>query len=321
MRRLMSLALAALFAGSACTAQPAPRHLISGGVYLDGRGPDGNTVILDAPDGLIVVDSGRHPAHANSILAYAKSTGRPVAAIVNSHWHLDHTTGNLDLTAAFPDAAIIASHAIEGRLYRDYVNPGRERAKKALADGTAPPERRAAMTRAQRFFDHPEAAIPTRPVERSGMRTVAGRRLDVRLAPFAATEGDVWLVVPDERLVIVGDLVVDIVPFMDTACVDGWSKALEEIAAVDFDTLVPGHGAPMTKPRFLAWKSAFDRFADCGRSAAPVATCVDGWMNNAAPFIATSHQAYAREAAQYYVESRMRSPIEERQRYCAVPKD
>ena len=46
-------------------------HLISGAVPLD-KGPDGNSVFLDAPKGLILVDTGRHPAHSAKLLAYAK---------------------------------------------------------------------------------------------------------------------------------------------------------------------------------------------------------------------------------------------------------
>ena len=38
--------------------------------------------------------------------------------------------------------------------------------------------------------------------------TVAGRRLQVNLAAYAATEGDVWIYDPALRLVIAGDLVV-----------------------------------------------------------------------------------------------------------------
>ena len=64
--------------------------------------------------------------------------------------------------------------------------------------------------------------------------TIAGRTLDVHLAKFAASEGDVWIYDPKTRVVVVGDLVVDIVPFMDTACPDGWSKALAEVARVPF---------------------------------------------------------------------------------------
>ena len=55
---------------------------------------------------------------------------------------------------------------------------------------------------------------------------IAGRIVDVHLAKFAATEGDVWLYEPKSKTVIAGDLVVGLVPFMDTACPEGWSKAL-----------------------------------------------------------------------------------------------
>lgn len=318
MRLILGLLLASL-ASCASAAPLAPHHLITGGVYED-KGPDGNTVILDAPAGLIVVDTGRHPEHAAKILAHAKSAGKPVAAIVNSHWHLDHTTGNMDLLKAHPGAAIVTSRAIEGQLFRDFIAPGREQAKKALADGTAPEAQRPRMIRAQAFLDEPRYGRPTVPITGSGPRQIAGRTIDVRFTPFAVSEGDVWLIIPEEKMVIAGDLVVDIVPFMDTACVDGWSKALNDVAAVDFETLIPGHGAPMTKPQFVHWKSAFDRLVECGRSAAAIATCVEGWMTNAAPFIAEDKKGYSREAAAYYVETRLRSKPEEQQKFCATPK-
>ena len=317
MRLVIGLALAAL-ASSAGAQALAPHHLITGGVYED-KGPDGNTVILEAPDGLIVVDTGRHPDHAEKILAYAKSVGKPVAAIVNSHWHLDHTTGNMDLRNAYPGAAIVASRAIEGQLFHDFIAPGRAQAKKALAEGTAPAARRPNMIRAQAFLDQPHYGRPTVPITASGPQRIAGRTLNVRLAPFAVSEGDLWLVVPEEKMVIAGDLVVDIVPFMDTACVDGWSKALGDIAALDFQTLIPGHGAPMSKPQFLQWKSAFDRLVECGRSDAPIATCVEGWMTDAAQFISEDKKSYSREAAAYYVETRMRSKPEDQRKFCAAP--
>lgn len=317
MRLIIGLALAGL--ASCASAALAPHHLISGGIYED-KGPDGNTIILDAPDGLIVVDTGRHPDHAEKILAYAKTAGKPVAAIVNSHWHLDHTTGNMDLLKAYPGAAIVTSRAIEGKLFQEFITPGRAQTKKALADGTAPAAQRPGMIRAQAFLDQPAYGRPTVPVAASGQTRIAGRELDVRLAPFAVSEGDVWLVIPEEKMVIAGDLVVDIVPFMDTACVEGWFRALDEVAAVDFDTLIPGHGAPMTKPQFLAWKSAFDRLVDCGRSNAALGTCVEGWMSNAAPFIAEDKKGYSREAAAYYLETRLRAKSEEQQRFCAAPK-
>jgi hypothetical protein len=44
--------------------------------------------------------------------------------------------------------------------------------------------------------------------------------------------------------------------------------------------------------------------------------CVDGWLRDAAKFIDAVHKAYAREAADYYLASRLRSSPQEQQKYC-----
>jgi len=113
----ISGAICGLLVLSCCggPARAQPPHVISGAVPKD-KGPDGNTVILDAPGGLIVFDTGRHPEHAQAIIAYARQKKRPIAAIVNSHWHLDHTTGNWDIRQAYPRVAVYASNALEGAL-------------------------------------------------------------------------------------------------------------------------------------------------------------------------------------------------------------
>ena len=314
-RFALLLAMAGL---GGCTAQHTDKgpafHLVSGAVPLD-RGPDGNSVFLDAPDGLILVDTGRHPAHAAKLLDHARGQGRPIAAIINTHWHLDHTTGNHDIRQAHPAAQVYATTAIEGAL-AGFLNANRAAADKMLADPETPPGRKAEILRGRSVIDNPDRLRPTRPVASAGRMTIAGRPIDVRIAPFAATEADLWLYLPDQRLAIVGDLVVDLVPFMDTACPDGWKKALEAIAATPFVTLIPGHGAPMNRTQFLTWKNAFDAFLDCARSTQSRAQCIAGWKRDAAPFIAATHATYAGEAAGYYVDTRLRSAPEERQRYC-----
>ncbi len=71
--KLLKTLLVAAACASGASAQPAPGepyHLIPGSV-IPNRGPDGNSVFLDAPDGLILVDTGRHPEHRDRLLAYA----------------------------------------------------------------------------------------------------------------------------------------------------------------------------------------------------------------------------------------------------------
>ena len=305
--------LLAACAGASSPAGP-PFHLVTGSVPMD-KGPDGNSIFLEAPDGLILVDTGRHPEHSARLLAYAQRRGRPVAAIINTHWHLDHTTGNWDIRQAHPGAEVYATTAIEGALV-GFLNRNRAQGDKMLADPNTPPERKAQMLRARSVVDNPDRLRATRPVTRSATMTIAGRPLDVHVAPFAVSEADIWLYDPEAKLAIVGDLVVDIVPFMDTACPDGWARALAEVEKTPFETLIPGHGPVMTRADFLQWKTAYDNLLACGRSSADKADCVGGWERDAAKFIPASHRQYVKEAADYYITTRLRSSPEEQQRYC-----
>ena len=317
--RWAALGMGLLLAGCGAAGAARDYHVISGQVPLDWRGPDGNSVVLDAPDGLIVVDTGRHPEHAAAIVDYAQRRGRPIAAIVNTHWHLDHTTGNHDIRSAYPKAEVYATTAIEGAL-GGYLGRNRAQSDKMLADPAIPAGQKAQILRGRSRIDNPDRLRPTRAVARSGRMTIAGRTIEVNVAPYAATEADIWLYDRRARLAIVGDLVVDVVPFMDTACPDGWAKALEAIAATDFVTLIPGHGPPMTRAAFTQWTTAYTALIACGRSDVASEQCVAGWQRDAGELIPPSHRDYAAELAEYYVATRLRSSPEEQRRYCP-PQD
>ena len=318
MRPVAIIAAALLCLATSASARMSPTgwHLVPGQVDPQGmKGPDGNSIFLEAPEGLILVDTGRHPEHSAALLAYARERGRPIAAIVNTHWHLDHSTGNTELRAAFPAAPLYASNAIEGAL-SGFLGQSRRTTRERLAAGRVPEARRAEVQRFLDVMNHPDRLRPTRPVTRSGMQSIAGRRLQVNLAPYAATEGDVWLYDAAARLLIAGDLVVGPVPFMDTACPDGWRAALDRIAATGFVTLIPGHGAPMDRPAFLAWRAAYNAFVDCGQSDRPRADCIAGWRRDAARFIPAGSERIVESLAGYYLDSRLRSAPEERARHC-----
>ena len=315
---LLARSAACLLLISAVANATSPYHLIPGAVPLD-SGPDGNTIVLDAPKRLIVFDTGRHPEHAQAIIDYAKSRHRPIAAVINSHWHLDHTTGNWYIRQVYPRVAIYASSALEGAL-ATFLKQSRAQTGKMLADPKTPAAVRDQLERGVAVIDHPDRIRPNHVVARSGRMAIAGRRLDVHLARFAATEGDVWLYDPKARVVIAGDLVVGLVPFMDTACADGWSKALDEIANVPFVTLIPGHGEPMSRADFLQWRTAYNNFVACGRSSIAKQECVTGWDRDAARFIDVEHKAYVDAAAAYYLDTRLRSSPDEQQRYCKALK-
>jgi glyoxylase-like metal-dependent hydrolase (beta-lactamase superfamily II) len=312
--RILLAGLLLGFAAAAPAQMPAGYHLVAGTLEPD-RGPDGNSVFIDAPDGLILVDTGRHPEHRDRLLGYARERRRPVVAIFNTHWHLDHSTGNAEIRAAYPGAELYASRAIDGAL-AGFLRTSRESTERALAAGRIAEANRAEVQRALAVMDHPEGLRPTRPVTRSAEMRIGGRRLRVNLASYAATEGDVWIYDRAARLVIAGDLVVAPVPFMDTACPQGWRRALDRIAAIRFNVLIPGHGAPMNRPQFLAWRHAFNAFVDCGISARPRTDCIAGWRRDAAQFVPAGREPMIDNLAGYYLDSRLRSAPTERRRYC-----
>jgi glyoxylase-like metal-dependent hydrolase (beta-lactamase superfamily II) len=310
--RLGRAIAACLLLGLAGAAAP-DWHLVPGSFAPD-RSPDGNSIFLDAPAGLILVDTGRHPDHQAKLLRFARERRRPIVAIVNTHWHLDHSGGNAEIRAAFPKAPLYASRAVEGAL-EGFFPQSRAQAEKFIASGKATKDQVAEAKGDFAAIDDPRWLRPTRPVSRSGPLRIAGRSLEVNLARLAATEGDVWLYDRKAKLVVAGDLVVAMVPFLDTACPEGWRKALDTIAARDFTTLVPGHGDPMSKPEFLRWRTAFGNLLDCAASDRSRQACIDGWKADAAAFIPRGEKRID-SILGYYLDSRLRAPAAERLRYC-----
>jgi glyoxylase-like metal-dependent hydrolase (beta-lactamase superfamily II) len=283
------------------------------GSLASGRAPDGNSVLIAAPKGWILVDTGRHLAHLARIRAAAGR--RPIVAIVNTHWHLDHTGGNAELRADRPDLPIVATAAVAQAL-PGFLARSRAQAQSFLASGQASAAQAEDLALDIAATDDAADLLPSITVGTTGERRIAGRSLDLRVAPNAATAADLWVWLPRARLVVAGDLVVAPVPFLDTACPEGWRKALDGLAALPFTTLVPGHGAPMTKPMFARWRRAFNRLLDCGAGTSPRQRCVDGWMSAAAAFIPPDDRPRISRLVAYYIDTRLRAPAAERDRFC-----
>ena len=291
-----------------------PEPVIVAGAFPADRGPDGNSVILDAPDGLIVVDTGRHPEHQDALLAHARRVGKPLAVIVNTHWHLDHSGGNAEVRDAYPQAELVATNAVDGALTGFFPASQRE-ADAFLASGHASAAQREDIELGRAAIADTANLRPTRAITRSGTVELAGRALELHVAPFAATEADLWIYDPATRTVIAGDLVVAPVPFFDTGCPDGWRAALADIAATPFARLIPGHGEPMTRADFDRWRAGFEALVACAASTTGTSECAARWRTAAAPFIAPGDEARIDEYTGYYVQEILRSPTAH-ERFC-----
>ncbi len=275
--------------------------IISGGILPD-REPDGNSVIFAAPAGLIVMDTGRHDWHAQAILALALEQGKPIIAIVNSHWHLDHVSGNPALRAAYPGLHVYASNAIDGAL-SGFLPASAAASAAYLDDPQLPEETRADLRLDMATIQHGSELRPDVVISASTALSLGGRKFRMNLARDAATSGDVWLFDPRTGIAALGDLVTLPAPFLDTACPEGWKAALAQASATPFRMAIPGHGAPLQRRQFLLYRRAFDAFIDCSNSDRPAPDCATSWANAVQPLLPAepAEMRRAQSMAAYYV--------------------
>jgi glyoxylase-like metal-dependent hydrolase (beta-lactamase superfamily II) len=320
--------LSAIVGLAACNVEPVPSvpgpgigtdlaagiTLISGS-FDPGRQPDGNTVIFQGRQGLVVFDTGRHPEHTQKILDYVAQTSQPILAVVNSHWHLDHISGNARLRAAYPQLKVYASSAIEGALSGFLAESRRSSLEFLARDGD--PAQQAEARADLATIDSGRALYPDISITAAGERTLAGRPLQLGLEHYTVTEGDVWLYDSPTGVLAAGDLVTLPAPFFDTACPKRWQSALARLESVNFAMLVPGHGAPMSRDDFVTYRHAFDALLACAASQAGSADCVNGWERDAARFLPSDRdRTLARELLDYYLAAVLRGDKEETAALC-----
>lgn len=278
---------------------PSGVHFIPGS-SVPGSQPDGNSIVFDAPDGLIVVDTGRHREHTQKILDFAQLSGRAIRAIINTHWHLDHISGNKIIRDAYPDVRVFASGALHDAR-SGFLSNYRKQLEDVIPTTTNADERQSHRDEIVRIDSGPSLE-PTDVVTQSGTRTIAGRKLRLEVDRDAVTAADVWVFDPKSRVLAAGDLVTLPVPFLDTACPSGWSAELSHIAKARFDVLIPGHGQPMDRDAFATYERAFDRLLSCAKSDAAKTSCIDGWVSGTHSLQPDADERFTRSLMNYYVD-------------------
>ena len=297
-----------VFAADAPNPEPIASQ-VAAGVWLipevpvADREPDGNSVIYAVPDGLVVIDTGRHAWHLEAILSTARRLHRPVAAVINTHWHLDHVSGNPALRKRFPNMHVYASAAIDKALAGFLASSARETAG-YVDDPTIPAATREDLRADLHTIQLGAELKPDIAIGASRSLTIGGHRFDVRLAPYAATSGDVWVIDETSGVAALGDLVTLPVPYLDTACPDGWRTALAAVAATPFRVAIPGHGPPLTHSEFAIYQRSFEKFLECAASPRDKDECGSQWADDVSSLI--GHESGVRRRAErgaaYYIE-------------------
>lgn len=187
-------------------------------------GEANSTVVLRDGDAA-VVDTLLLPGLAADIHDVLHRRGARATTVLNTHPHIDHVGGN----GAFPDARVIAPAATADSVRR-------------LAADTS--------FLARLFPNHSDQLADLRlrvPEAVHGEFASPVPAAEVLLLGPAHTPVDLALWLPEERLLIAGDLCVNgIVPLAlpGHADIAGWIAALETLIGLAPAVVVPGHGEP-----------------------------------------------------------------------------
>jgi glyoxylase-like metal-dependent hydrolase (beta-lactamase superfamily II) len=184
------------------------------------RGGGGNTAVFATANGVTIVDA-KNPGWGQPILDKIKElTPKPVTLLINTHTHGDHVSGNVE----FP----------------------------ATVDIVVQENTKANMEKMPIFKEHNGQGMAKRTFKDKMTIGRGSDQIDLYYFGRAHTNGDAVIYFPDLKVVHTGDLITEGMPVLDYAhgaSAVEWVTVLDRLLELDFDLVIPGHGALLTKER------------------------------------------------------------------------
>jgi cyclase len=217
-----------------------------------------NSPVIVTADEALIIDSEITPAAARALVEDLKAvTDKPVRYVVDSHYHYDHAHGN---QVFIRDAQVIGhdntrkrmmTNVLEQYTYLTSVQPvpARVEALKQRIVTEQDPQQRAALERqvanSLAYLEQVKETIVTPPnvtFDKTMTLVRGGREMRIMYLGRGHTDTDVVVFLPKERIVATGDLMESVVSYMGDSYPDEWIATLDRLRAIDFDTVMPGHG-------------------------------------------------------------------------------
>ena len=211
------------------------------GLYLmpgfDGSLSGGNIAILVTNEGVIIVDNKYSYSYEDITRQVGSVTSQPIRYVLNTHHHFDHAGSNASF---MPDAQVIGHENVR-------VNMLRNRGPSASPDG-AP-----RLTYSDKTSVH-----------------LGGAEVEAYHLGCGHTNGDSAILFPELRTIHTGDLFIwgdrldgsTMAPFIDYdngGCARDWVATLDQVLALDFDTVIPGHGPLLRKSEIRIFRDKFEQ--------------------------------------------------------------
>ena len=224
--------------------RPLRSEKVKGDLYLI-SGEGGNVALYATSEGVVLVDDMFDRNHAD-ILAQVKAiTDRPLRYVINTHQHDDHAGGDFKM---LPIAEVIAHKNVRANLTH---------------------------IKQPYYEDTPGTPIGLPRITFTDQLDVHLGGKDVQAYYFGRghTSGDAVIYFPELKTIHTGDLFLSTrtparadasprppgvpiyVDYAQGGSFFDWSKTLDGVLRLDFDTIIPGHGPVVGKADLVTFKS------------------------------------------------------------------
>ena len=187
-----------------------------------------NAGIIVGDDSVLIIDSLRVPSFARDLIKDVKDiTDKPIKFVIDTHSHWDHSWGNEE----FPDATIIGHK----NCYAEMVDvEWNEQWRKKVTSSNDPWSEEGNIV---------NITPPNMTFETSMQLYFGGRELDLKYFGRAHTSGDIYIHLPNEKIVFTGDVAQDGgVPYLGDCYPVDWPETDNKLAALPIERFMSGHG-------------------------------------------------------------------------------
>lgn len=197
-------------------------------VYMIRNASSGNVTMLVNEAGVILIDD-KFPQDHDGIMEHVREiSDAPVRYVINTHMHPDHAGGNPAMQAIGAD--IVAS----------------ANARRIMTERN-------------------QAGLPAITLNDSMQIYLGDLEIELHWFGRGHTDGDVMVYLPQERLLIAGDLFAlydtyqPVVDYSAGGSAREWPGTLERALRLDFDTVIPGHSGLTDRATMEGYQAFLER--------------------------------------------------------------
>ena len=254
---VMTAFLALVIIGQTSTAQDITKNLLSEKILVL-HGVGGNVTAIATDEGLVVIDTFTTPECALQARKIIEGHfNKPVRYLINTHFHADHFCGNQVYSDVVKIGFVGLAEHFKRRYGEDLVQAIKaeidalqeklEKTDEGSAEAVELENQLEQLSRQLKDFDGFVLTPPDISLHGNAAIRLGGKTLEILHFGKAHTDTDLVILVPEEQLLVMGDLYWDSrIAYIDPVESDpqNWIRTLDQIidSGRDVQYVVPGHG-------------------------------------------------------------------------------